>query len=140
VKRARTAGEGGGVAGGGRRRVVGAAAVLLAALALVVALLLTRGAEPAPALRTDVPTVRRLLTERLRDKRLTFRYVVCVRSPARYRGGAVARCNVNFNAPHIAVYCGVVRDGALVTDHEDQAVPCPRDDRGVDPPMHVDGG
>lgn len=98
------------------------------------------GAAGAPAaVRTDVPTVRRLLTERLIAKKLNYRYVVCVRSPARFEGGPVVRCNVNFNAPHIEVYCGVVRDGRLLTDHESSAVPCPRDNRGRDPPVRVWG-
>jgi len=98
------------------------------------------GAAGAPAaVRTDVPTVRRLLTQRLIDKKLNYRYVVCVRSPARFEGGPVVRCNVNFNAPHIEVYCGVVRDGRLLTNHESSAVPCPRDDVGRDPPVRVWG-
>lgn len=87
--------------------------------------------------RSDVPTVRRLLIERLDAKKLTYRYVACVANGRRFEGSAVARCNVNFNAPHIEVYCGAVRDGRLITDHEDAAVPCPRDDRGEDPPVHT---
>lgn len=125
-----------------RRAVVVVGVLVVAALAAAgAAVALTGGpAADAAPLRTDVPTVRRLLRERLDERRLTYRYVVCVRSPARFEGGPVVRCNVNFNAPHIEVYCGVVSDGALLTDHESAAVPCPRDDVGADPPVRVHGG
>jgi hypothetical protein len=98
------------------------------------------GRSEEAALRTDVPTVRRMLERRLDEKLLNVRYVACVRSPARLEGGPVVRCNVNFNAPHIEVYCGVVHDGVLLTDHDSTAVPCPRDDRGANPPITVNGG
>jgi hypothetical protein len=80
------------------------------------------------------------MEQRLEEKNLNFRYVACVQSPARYRGGPVVRCNVNFNAPHIEVYCGVVEDDALLTDHESSKVPCPRDNLGRDPPIRIHGG
>lgn len=111
--------------------------VVAAALAFLVG---CGSSSAAPPPRTDVPTIRRLMTERLNERNLNFRYVACIESPARYEGGPVVRCNVNFNAPHIEVYCGVVEDGALLTDHESAAVPCPRDDRGRDPPIKVSGG
>jgi len=102
---------------------------------LVVASLASCGGEAA--VRSDVPTVRRLLIERLDAKNLTYRYVTCVANGRRFEGATVARCNVNFHAPHIEVYCGAVRDGRLVTNHEDSGVPCPRDHRGDDPPVHT---
>jgi hypothetical protein len=40
------------------------------------------------------------------------------------------RCNVNFGAPHIEVYCSILEGGRLVTNHEDRAIPCGHDDAG----------
>jgi hypothetical protein len=77
----------------------------------------------------------RLLAARLDARHLTYRYVACVPNGRRFSGQPVIRCNVNFNAPHIEVYCTALRDGRLLTNHEDAAVPCPRDDAGKDPPV-----
>jgi len=83
----------------------------------------------------ELANVQRLLAHRLQTQNLSYRYVVCVSNGHRFGGQAVMRCNVNFNAPHIEVYCSVVRDGRLLTDHDEPAIPCPRDDRGKDPPL-----
>lgn len=105
-------------------------------LAILGTVLVTWSLLPAePRLRADAPTIERLLSARLDAERLTYRYVACVLNGRTFAGGRVARCNVNFNAPHVEIYCAVRRDGRLVTNHEDPAIPCPRDDRGKDPPV-----
>jgi hypothetical protein len=113
--------------------------VLLATMAVAVGVLARRGPDHAAALTpaTGPPTVRRMLAERLDAKHLTYRYVACIANGRRFEGGAVVRCNVNFNAPHIEVYCAVVRNGRLLTDHEHAAIPCPHDAAGADPPVRT---
>ena len=96
------------------------------------ALLLDERPFPAPQ---DAPAIERRLRERFDAQHLNYRYVVCVPNGRRFGGRAVVRCNVNFNAPHIEVYCAVLHDERLLTNHEDPAVPCPRDDAGEDPPV-----
>lgn len=123
-----------------------ALAVLLAAALVAVAagggaLMLSReqasAAEPRAA---SVREIRALMEQRLRDRHLNFRYVACVRNGRTYEGVPVTRCNVNFNAPHIEVYCAVARGDTVATDHEDRTIPCPRDRVGRDPPIKVSGG
>jgi hypothetical protein len=115
--------------------------VLLAAVGVAAGVL--AGREPdriaAVTAAADPPTVKRLLATRLRAKHLTYRYVACIANGRRFEGGAVVRCNVNFNAPHIEVYCAVLRGDRLLTDHEQRGIPCPHDAAGVDPPMRVYG-
>jgi hypothetical protein len=123
---------------------------LLALVVVVVvaaggAVALTRGSDgdgAPPPVVAGTPEIRRLMSARLRERHLSFRYVACVRSGRAFEGVPVVRCNVNFNAPHIEVYCAVVRGGALVTDHEDATIACPRDTAGddTDPPVKVSGG
>jgi hypothetical protein len=79
--------------------------------------------------------VQRLLAARLDAMHLNYRYVACIPNGRQFEDAAVLRCNVNFNAPHIEVYCAVVRDGRLQTNHEHPAIPCPRDAAGEDPPV-----
>lgn len=79
------------------------------------------------------PVAKRLLTARLRAKYLDFRWVACIRTGRAFEGVPVVRCNVNFGDPHIEAYCSVLRDGRLVTDHEDPAIPCRHDDAGPGP-------
>jgi hypothetical protein len=81
------------------------------------------------------PVAKRLLTARLRAHYLTFHWVACVRTGRRFEGTPVVRCNVNFGDPHIEAYCSVLRDGRLVTNHEDPAIPCEHDDAG--PPATI---
>lgn len=85
--------------------------------------------------RAAAPTIQRLITQRLDAQNLSYRYVACLPNGRKFDGRAVVRCNVNFNAPHIEVYCSVLSNGRLLTDHEEPAIPCPRDDRGKDPPV-----
>jgi hypothetical protein len=113
--------------------------VLLAAVGVSAGVLAGRepGRAAAVTSAADPPAVQRLLAAHLAAKHLTYRYVACIANGRRFERAAVVRCNVNFNAPHIEVYCAVIRDGRLVTDHEDQGVPCPRDDAGADPPVRT---
>ncbi|WP_148261101.1 hypothetical protein [Conexibacter woesei] len=100
----------------------------------------TAGAAPAPVRAASVGEVRALMEQRMRDRHLNFRYVACVRNGRVFDGVPVTRCNVNFNAPHIEVYCAVARGDTVATDHEDRAIPCPRDSVGRDPPIKFSGG
>ena len=109
------------------------------AAALAAAALATTGAgcgsasKPAAAPAPQSPTpaqARRLLAARLRAKQLDFRWVACLRNGRSFRGARIVRCNVNFGDPHIEAYCSVLEDGRLVTDHENPAIPCGRDEAG----------
>jgi hypothetical protein len=74
-----------------------------------------------------------LMTARLNAKHLDYRWVACVRVGRTYRHVAITRCNVNFGIdPHIEAYCLLLKDGKLVTNHEDPAIPCRHDDAGWD--------
>ncbi len=82
----------------------------------------------APA---SVGWFRQALVRRLQSKRLTFRWVACVRNGRRFRGQPIVRCNVDFGDPHIEAYCSVRLGGRLVTNHDDPALPCQRDEAGA---------
>ena len=86
-----------------------------------------------PITEATPPAAKRLLTARLRAKYLTFHWVACVRTGRTFHDVPVVRCNVNFGDPHIEAYCSVLRNGQLVTDHEDPAIPCKHDDAGPPP-------
>ena len=74
-----------------------------------------------------------LMTARLNAKHLDYRWVACIRVGRTYRHVAITRCNVNFGIdPHIEAYCLLLKDGKLVTNHEDPAIPCRHDDAGWD--------
>jgi hypothetical protein len=108
------------------------AAALVAALAVACA---ACGGSSAAGRITEAtpPVAKRLLTARLRAHYLRFHWVACVRTGRNFRDIPVVRCNVNFGDPHIEAYCSVLRDGKLVTDHEDSAIPCRHDDAGPAP-------
>jgi hypothetical protein len=113
--------------------------VLSAAVGVAVGVLAGHEPDRAAAVTsaTGPPAVQRLLAQRLDAKHLTYRYVACIANGRRFQGTAVVRCNVNFNAPHIEVYCAVVRHGRLLTEHEHPGIPCPRDQAGEDPPVRT---
>jgi hypothetical protein len=104
-------------------------------LAAVVAACAACGGSSAAGRITEAkpPVAKHLLTARLRAKGLDFKWVACVRTGRSFRGVAVVRCNVNFGDPHIEAYCSVLRDGKLLTDHENGAIPCRHDDAGPGP-------
>lgn len=100
-----------------------------AALALTSAALLAgcggsdSAEESPPATRT---AVREALESRLLDKKLSFEWVYCLRTPRTFGGDPIFRCNVNFGEPHIVIYCVTLRDGELVTNREQPAIRCGR--------------
>jgi hypothetical protein len=107
-------------------------AVLLSAVALAGAA--CGGSSSSNQLAEATPPVaKRLLTARLKAQYLTFHWVACVRTGRQFGDVPVVRCNVNFGDPHIEAYCSVLRNGRLVTDHDDPAIPCRHDDAGPPP-------
>ena len=75
-------------------------------------------AEPA--------NVRAALEARLLGKKLSYEWVVCVRTRRSFAGRPIFRCNVNFGEPHIVRYCATLGDGRLVTDREQPRMQCGR--------------
>jgi hypothetical protein len=104
--------------------------VKVAALAALASVLLVAGCGGSSYTAASPSVVKRLLVERLDAKHLTFHWVACLRTGRTYRGAAIVRCNVNFGDPHIEAYCSLLRNGRLVTNHEDSAIPCRHDDAG----------
>src|SRR5690349_13640696 len=78
---------------------------------------------------------RKAVVEHLRANHLDYRWVVCVRTPHRFAGVPVVRCNVDFGEPHIMAYCSVLRGGHLLTSEEDSAIPCGHDNAGYSDPV-----
>lgn len=70
--------------------------------------------------------VRSALESRLLDRKLSYRWVVCVRTKRSFAGSAIFRCNVNFGDPHIVRYCATLEDGELVTNREEPDMRCGR--------------
>jgi hypothetical protein len=99
---------------------------------LAVAVVLLAGCGGSSYTAASPSVAKRLLVERLHAKHLTFHWVACLRTGRYYRGAPVVRCNVNFGDPHIEAYCSLLRNGRLVTNHEDSAIPCRHDDAGPD--------
>jgi hypothetical protein len=76
---------------------------------------------------------KRLLVDRLHAKQLVFRWVACVGVGRTYRHVPITRCNVDFGVdPHVEAYCLLLRNGKLVTNHDDASIPCRHDDAGWD--------
>ena len=71
--------------------------------------------------------VRAALETRLLDRKLSYRWVVCVPTNAWFAGSPIFRCNVNFGEPHIVRYCATLNDGHLTTNREQPAMRCGRD-------------
>ena len=90
----------------------------------------------AASIRTENPALfRAALIARLRAEHLDFHWVVCIRTPHRFDGVRVVRCNVDFGEPHIEAYCSVLRRGRLVTSEQDSAIPCGHDNAGYSDPV-----
>lgn len=118
--------------------------VLLSGLGFVVvlgvaAVLLFSSSNSAGAVTSNEVQIKRQLVERLHQKALDPVAVACVPNGHEYEGVAVIRCNVNYGDPHIEAICGVLRDGVLLTDHEDAAIFCGPDLRGWHPITHTYG-
>jgi hypothetical protein len=69
------------------------------------------------------------LESRLLDRKLSFRWVVCVRTQRSFAGTPIFRCNVNFGEPHIVRYCATLEDGELMTNREEPEMRCGRQGR-----------
>jgi hypothetical protein len=81
------------------------------------------------------PVAKQLLRARLKAEYLTVHWIACVRNGRSYEGAAIVRCNVNFGDPHIEAYCSLLRNGRLITDHDDPAIPCQHDEAGWHAPI-----
>jgi hypothetical protein len=92
------------------------------------------GGAASPRLTEAAPPVaKRLMKKRLVAKQLDYTWLACVRVGRTYLHVPVTRCNVGFGIdPHVEAYCVVLRDGALVTSHENAKIPCRHDDAGWD--------
>jgi len=71
--------------------------------------------------------VRAALEARLLGKKLSYRWVVCVRTERSFAGSQIFRCNVNFGEPHIVRYCATLEAGRFVTNREQPEMRCGRD-------------
>lgn len=99
---------------------------LLLALALLLLLAACRSSNTISA-RPEAAEVRAALEARLLGKKLSYRWVVCVRTKRSFAGSPIFRCNVNFGEPHIVRYCATLEDGQLVTDREQAKLRCGRE-------------
>ncbi len=118
-----------------------ACAVALCAAAGAVAYVAASGNSPGAsasgAVTTESQTMfRTALITRLRAQQLNYHWVVCVRTPHRFGGVRVVRCNVDFGIdPHVEAYCSVLRGGHLLTSEQDRAIPCGHDNAGFSDPV-----
>jgi hypothetical protein len=112
------------------RRALGAGVLLLLVLVLAAC-----GGSSTTYESTSPASAKRLMIEYLDGKRLSYRWVACLHSGRSFEGAAIVRCNVNFGDPHIEAYCIVLRDGKLLSDHQEPAIPCRRDNRA--PPATI---
>ena len=98
---------------------------LLLALALLL-LVVACGSSDSASAGAKSHEVRAALEARLLGKKLSYRWVVCVRTKRSFAGGPIFRCNVNFGEPHIVRYCATLTAGQLVTDREQPEMGCGR--------------
>jgi hypothetical protein len=76
---------------------------------------------------------KQLMVQRLQAKHLDYTWLACVALPRTYEHVPITRCNVGFGIdPHVEAYCVVMRDGKMITNHEEAAIPCRHDDVGID--------
>ena len=99
---------------------------LLLALALLL-LLPACGGSQTTSDSAKVAAVKAALQARLLERKLSYRWVVCVRTKRSFAGSPIFRCNVNFGEPHIVRYCATLEDGDLVTNREQSEMRCGRD-------------
>ena len=101
------------------------------ALALGLTLLVLAGCGGSGSDATSAPAtvgeVRAALEARLVARKLSYRWVVCVRTKRSFAASPIFRCNVNFGEPHIVRYCATLGDGRLVTSSEQPAMRCGRE-------------
>lgn len=99
---------------------------LLLALALLL-LLAACGSSHTTSVKANAADVRAALEDRLLARKLSYRWIVCVRTKRSFAGNPIFRCNVNFGEPHIVRYCATLQDGQFVTNREQPAMHCGRD-------------
>jgi hypothetical protein len=99
---------------------------LLLALGLLL-LLASCGGSQTTSASAKAPAVGAALEKRLLGRKLSYRWVVCVRTRRSFAGSPMFRCNVNFGEPHIVRYCATLEDGQLVTNREQPEMRCGRD-------------
>ena len=99
------------------------------ALLLAPALLLVTacGSSHTTSVNAKAADVRAALEDRLLGKKLSYRWVVCLRTKRSFAGSPIFRCNVNFGEPHIVRYCATLEDGQFVTNREQPKMRCGRD-------------
>jgi len=91
-------------------------------------LLLTAcGSSQTTSVKANAAGVRAALEDRLLARKLSYRWIVCVRTKRSFAGNPIFRCNVNFGEPHIVRYCATLQDGQFVTNREQPAMHCGRD-------------
>jgi hypothetical protein len=104
---------------------------LMLALAVLVLAAGCGGGSSAGLTSASPNVAKELMTTRLKAKHLDYRWVACVRVPRTYTNVPITRCNVNFGIdPHIEAYCLVLKNGKLLTNHEQPAIPCGHDGAG----------
>jgi hypothetical protein len=99
---------------------------LLLALPLLLLLAACRSSNATSA-SAEATAVKAALETRLLGKKLSYRWVVCVRTKRSFAGSPIFRCNVNFGEPHIVRYCATLDAGQFVTDREQPEMRCGRD-------------
>jgi hypothetical protein len=85
------------------------------------------GGSDARSVEATPSQVSAALEARLLGRKLSYRWVVCVRTKRSFAGSSIFRCNVNFGAPHIVRYCATLEDGQLVTNREEPVLRCGRE-------------
>jgi hypothetical protein len=99
---------------------------LLLALGLLLLLAACGGSQTTSA-SAEAAAVGAALEKRLLGRKLSYRWVVCVRTKRSFDGSPIFRCNVNFGEPHIVRYCATLEDGQFVTNREQPEMRCGRD-------------
>jgi hypothetical protein len=99
---------------------------LLLALALLLLLAACSSSQSTSADATPA-AVRAALEARLSEKKLSYSWVVCVRTKRSFAGSPIFRCNVNFGEPHIVRYCATLEAGRFATNREQPEMRCGRD-------------
>ena len=100
--------------------------VLLLALAALL-LIVACGSSDSTSASAKSDEVKAALEARLLSKKLSYHWVVCLRTERSFAGSQIFRCNVNFGEPHIVRYCATLDAGQFVTNREQPKMRCGRD-------------
>jgi hypothetical protein len=101
-------------------------AALLQTLAVPL-LVVACGSSDSTSAGATSDEVKAALEARLLGKKLSYRWVVCLRTERSFAGSQIFRCNVNFGEPHIVRYCATLEAGQFVTNREQPEIRCGRD-------------